>query len=154
MGITPSFSQQTIQAKIEAFQKRVDAAILIALQYMGERLVIYAKDNITFIPRTGNLQNSIGYVVVKDGKVIFDGFGGNQNEGAIQGLDLAMKVAKEVASSYALIIVAGMNYAAAVEARGYNVILPAELKAKKEFASEMKRIIEKAEIKAKQVFAS
>ncbi|MGV8135917.1 MAG: hypothetical protein AB2L20_11940 [Mangrovibacterium sp.] len=154
MGITPSFSQQAIRAKIEIFQKRVDAAILVALQYLGDNLVKYAKENITFTPQTGNLQNSIGYVVVKNGAIVFDGFGGSQSEGAKQGLEIAMKAIKSIASAYALIIVAGMNYAAKVEAKGYNVILPAELKAKAEFKSEMKRLIVKAEEKAKLMLAA
>ncbi len=36
-----------------------------------------------------------------------------------------------------------MNYAAYVEAKGYNVILPAELKAKKDFPTAMNKIINK-----------
>lgn len=37
-----------------------------------------------------------------------------------------------------------MNYAAYVEAKGYNVILPAELKAKSELPAEINKLVMKA----------
>ena len=47
-----------------------------------------------------------------------------------------------------------MNYAAYVEAKGYNVILPAELKAKKDFPEAMNRLMEKARNKANELFGT
>ena len=47
-----------------------------------------------------------------------------------------------------------MNYAAYVEAKGYNVILPAELKAKKEFPIVVKELITKAKQKALEKFGN
>ena len=52
----------------------------------------------------------------------------------------------------ALVVVAGMNYAAYVEAKGYNVILPAELKAKTDFPQAMKKLMDKAQAKATEIF--
>ncbi|MGE9615653.1 MAG: hypothetical protein ACQPRI_05065 [Solitalea-like symbiont of Tyrophagus putrescentiae] len=118
------------------------------------------------MPRTGNLQNSIGYVVVKKGIVISSGSFGNIKRiaalavksdglnisGAKQGLEVANRIARGCQNDYTLIIVAGMNYAAYVEAKGYNVILPAELKAKIDIPKEFKRITRQLNAKTSKLF--
>lgn len=132
---------------ISGFKKllmeRMDRAIITKLQMLGEELVAYARNNHTYTDQTGNLTNSMGYAVVRNKEVVF--FGGSTQSGV--SVDSALKtvndILNETQSSYSLIIVAGMNYAAYVEAKGYNVILPAELKAKKDFPAAMSRIIEK-----------
>ena len=153
MGIEVKFDMNAIHKKLEAFKKEVDTSILTTLGYLGEELTNFAKMNITFTPRSGNLQNSTGYVVVKNGKVVLvAGFGevSSESEGEKKGIELALKLAKGTASSsYALVIVAGMEYAAEVEARGYNVILPAELLAKTEFPKVLKELMEKVNKKLK-----
>jgi hypothetical protein len=65
-----------------------------------------------------------------------------------------MQMAAETTSSFSLIIVAGMNYAAYVEAKGYNVILPAELKCKMEFPATMKKLMEMAKSKATELYGN
>lgn len=123
--------------------ERMDRAIITQLQMLGEELAAYAKDNHTYTDQTGNLTNSIGYAVVRNKEII--SFGGATQPGV--SVDSALKVVNDMLSdaqsSYSLIIVAGMNYAAYVEAKGYNVILPAELKAKKDFPTAMNKIINK-----------
>lgn len=47
-----------------------------------------------------------------------------------------------------------MNYAAYVEAKGYNVILPAELKAKSELPAEINKLVMKANKKAIELFGN
>ena len=44
-----------------------------------------------------------------------------------------------------------MEYAAYVEARGYNVLIPAELQANKEFVPRMKELFAKADAKLKEM---
>ncbi len=166
MGIKPDFNMNGIKDTLAKFRQDVDTITLMTLQYLGEELSNYAKENISFTPQTGNLQNSIGYVVVKQGKVIQSGaFGGASMyvgskptskddikvDGAKEGLEFALKVAKTAPAAYTLIIVAGMNYAAYVEAKGYNVILPAELKAKIDIPKELKKLSEQARAKAKSL---
>lgn len=53
---------------------------------------------------------------------------------------------------FALIIIAGMEYASYVEAKGYNVIMPAELKAKAEMPAVIQKIKLEASMKAKEQF--
>lgn len=69
-------------------------------------------------------------------------------------MKLAMKIASQTPNSFSLIIVAGMNYAAYVEAKGYNVILPAELKAKADFPAAMNKLVEKARSKAIELYGN
>ena len=143
MGVKPMFSNGVVAAQVQAFQENLEKAILSLLKYLGEELAKYARDNHTYTDQTGNLTNSIGYAVVRNKEII--SFGGATQPGV--SVDSALKVVNDMLSdaqsSYSLIIVAGMNYAAYVEAKGYNVILPAELKAKKDFPTAMNKIINK-----------
>jgi hypothetical protein len=59
------------------------------------------------------------------------------------GADFAAELAKQIPQTYALIIVAGMNYAAYVEDMKYNVLIPAELKSKSEFPAMMNDLVER-----------
>lgn len=152
MGIVPKFGDGVITAKVQAFRKRLEAATIFMLQALGESLVKYAKDSHNYTDRTGNLTNSIGYVVVHDKKVISFGGLNHSGEGSDSGMKVAMKMAEKTLSSFSLIIVAGMNYAAYVEAKGYNVILPAELKAKNDFPATMKRLMDMAKAKTSEIY--
>ena len=85
------------------------------------------------------------------GLVYYSAQSGGSADSALQA---AMKMANECSSGFSLIIVAGMNYAAYVEAKGYNVILPAELKAKKDFPAAMNKLMAKVKGKANELFGS
>lgn len=154
MGITRQFGDGYIAKQVQYFQQQVELAMKLLLQEFGEQLVAFAKDTHTYTDRTGNLTNSIGYAVVRNGEIIDFGGAVQQGEGADNALKVAMKMAETLSNSFSLIIVAGMNYAAFVESRGYNVILPAELKAKKEFTSKVKPLIEKVNKSAVNIFGS
>lgn len=151
MGIVPKFGKGAIVAQVQAFQDNLENAVLLTLKYLGEELVAYAKDNHTYKDQTGNLTNSISYVVVRDKKIVFNGATNQPGISADAAYQTALKMASETQSAYSLIIVAGMNYAAAVESKGYNVILPAELKAKTDFPAAMKRLMERAKSKANEL---
>lgn len=152
MGIKAQFSSNVIGDKVAQFQERVEMATEFTLKYLGESLAKYAKDNHSYTDRTGNLTNSIGYAVVRGSRIVHYGGEIQPGDGAAEGLKVAMKMAANLSHSFSLIIVAGMNYAAYVEAKGYNVILPAELKARKDFPVAMKKLAAKASNKAKQMF--
>lgn len=152
MGIKAQFGHGAITASVKAFQQRVEVATIYMLTQLGESLVKYAKQQRNYTDQTGNLTNSIGYVVVKNGKPISFGGLDQSGDGKDAGYKLAMDMAAKTTSSFSLIIVAGMNYAAYVEAMGYNVILPAELKAKTDFPATMKRLMEKAKSKASELY--
>ncbi len=152
MGITALFGSGAMRDSVNAFQKKVEAATIVALQQLGEGLTAYAKDQHNYTDRTGNLTNSIGYVVVHKGAILSTGgFGG---EGVGPSLAIAMKMVNTVGNSFSLIIIAGMNYAAYVEAKGYNVILPAELKARTDFPATMNKLVSAARLKAQQLYVN
>jgi len=73
---------------------------------------------------TGNLRNSVGYVVLLNSV--------EKSKSNISALN--QKLIEELKNKYpkdlVLIVVAGMNYAAYVEAKGFNVLSSAELMAK------------------------
>lgn len=84
-----------------------------------------------FFDQTGQLRSSIGYVITKNGVVIESDFTtngvnvsgevNNTEEGKKEGEEFAEELTKGV-EGYALICVAGANYAYYVEALGYDVI--------------------------------
>lgn len=87
-----------------------------------------------YIDDTAKLRSSIGYVVVCDGEVVFESsfapVGGGK-EGSEKGRAFAERLAREERDGFALIVVAGMNYARYVAAKGYDVLDTAELEARK-----------------------
>ena len=153
MGINAMFGDRVISDTTQVFRNRVGTAAVLLFRSLGESLVKYAKDHHNYTDDTGNLTNSIGYVVVHNKKIVSYG-GATQGEGYENGLKVAMKMAMEADSEFSLIIVAGMNYAAYVEAKGYNVILPAELKAKSDFPEAMKKLIDMAKAKASEIYGA
>lgn len=148
------FGNGVVAAQVAAFQENLEKAIIFALKELGEELAKYAKENHTYSDQSGNLTNSIGYAIVRNKEMVY--YGGLNQPGISMdsALQTALKMAQSTQSAYSLIIVAGMNYAAYVEAKGYNVILPAELKAKRDFPSAMAKLMEKAKGKANELFGN
>ena len=90
---------------------------------IGERCITEARDNGSYTDRTGNLRNSVGYVVLLNGI--------EQSQSNINKLNRKQfdTIKGKYTKGLVLIVVAGMNYAAYVEAKGYNVLSSAELMA-------------------------
>ena len=109
-------------ARLEEAGKAVDDSITEALAYAGEYTVagIRSGSMSNWIDRTGNLRSSIGYSISRKGNIIAQsGFevvsGGMEGSGA--GKQLSQELAQQYSQyPFALIIVAGMNYAVYVEA--------------------------------------
>lgn len=153
MGLIRKFGDGYITKQVQYFQQQVELAMKMLLQEFGEELVAFAKDTHTYTDRTGNLTNSISYAIVRHKEILY--YNEVQREEAnAAALKVAMKMAENLSDAYSLIIVAGMNYAAFVESRGYNVILPAELKAKQEFTNKVKPLIDKVNKRAVKIFGS
>ena len=153
MGLIRQFGDGYITKQVQYFQQQVELAMKLLLQEFGEELVAFAKDTHTYTDRTGNLTNSISYAIVRHKEILY--YNEVQREEAnAAALKVAMKMAESLSDAYSLIVVAGMNYAAFVESRGYNVILPAELKAKQEFTDKVKPLIDKVNKRAVQIFGS
>jgi len=125
-GLIPKF---TIAAVRQHINQRVDEAeskMIEALQYAGEEFITNAKVRGTYENRTGNLRASIGYIILKNGRNIESEFIGGNQDGENAGIDAANEVAREHPKGFVLIGVAGMNYAAAVESKNYDVITGSE----------------------------
>ena len=151
MGIEAEFGSGKITAAVATFQKSLEAATVFVMQALGEDLVKYAREKHNYTDQTGNLTNSMGYVIARKRTPVF--YGGFQpGDGKDAGLKVAMEMAAKAGSDFSLIIVAGMDYSAYVEAKGYNVILPAELKAKKDFPEAMRKLTKKAQAKAQEIY--
>lgn len=117
------------------------------LCFLGEKCIIEARDRSqeeSWYDQTGNLRSSIGYVVVMDGKIVSTSSFGqvkNGSEGSLEGKALAKRLAENFKTGYALIVVAGMHYAAYVEAMDNKVVLvSAELLARRELPSMMQQL--------------
>lgn len=129
--------QSEVARMIKIKTDRIDHAILSRLQYIGETFVNNARNNNTYLDQTGNLRSSIGYIILKNGKVIFENYKeSNRGTDKKRGVSIAKKLTAELKSElgkgYVLIVVAGMDYAAAVESRGKDVLTASSIIAKKQ----------------------
>ena len=130
-GLSPMFSIGSVAARINHFADKRKKNAYLALAYLGEEIVNKAKDNpppesggTSFHDRTGNLRSSIGWAILEDGfvkqkklKVVGKGAEGKEAADA-----LLIELATEHNEGLVLVVVAGMEYAAAVEALGFDVI--------------------------------
>lgn len=152
MGIEAMFTKGDIINPVAEFQRRVEEAFVLLLKWLGEKLAAYAKAQHNYTDRSGNLTNSIGYAITKRSSIIYYSGKDQPGEGSKAMLEAAMTFASQLKESYSLIVVSGMDYAAYVESKGYNVILPAELLAKRIVPTEINKLVSKANKKAKELF--
>lgn len=151
MGMTPKFNPHDLAQKRKAsLEQRFERALVYVLNELGMELVTYARENRTYTDRTGNLTNSMGYVVLRRGVQVAHG-GEQGGEGQRAAMNLYTELGMGAKYDFTLIIVAGMNYAAYVEARGYNVLMPAQLKANEVFVVRMKELVAKYDAKLKEM---
>ncbi len=122
--MVPKFKQGDISKIVVLKKKAIKDAILLRLIRIGEQFVVNARTRANFKDDTANLRSSIGYVVLENGKQVSANF--EQRKGGPDGVNEAEKVMSELKkkypSGYVLLGVAGMDYAAAVESKGYDVI--------------------------------
>jgi len=127
LGFTPMFSDADLDRWYGLFNEKADEKILTMLKATGEAFVKYARELHTYEDQTGNLRSSIGYIIVQDGETILENFkesdkGTEKVKGVSKGGQLAEAIALTYAKGLVLIGVAGMTYAAAVEAKGFDVV--------------------------------
>lgn len=119
--LTPQFSKQDIANYVKAQILKFEEVVFDMFVELGEEFVAEARQTNTYKDRTGNLRGSIGYTLLKNGKSVFGNFDGDEIS-LKNSKKLIRKLSKEYKKGYVLIVVAGMNYAAAVESKGYDVI--------------------------------
>lgn len=147
MGIKANFTKNDIKKRLDAFVDMVEQKQIERLQRLGEMCLIEARSNKGYMMQTGALLSSTGYEIFVDGVAIhsqFDAASGAESEAAAKGIKsgqtIAEKVGKET-KGVALVVVAGMNYAAYVEARGKNVLSSAEHLAERELPRMLEKLI-------------
>ena len=138
MGLRRITPMSSIHKYLNSQLERREKAIINTMTYVGESSINEARTGGTYMDQTGNLRNSIGYVIVIDGKVVtkqgFSGEGGRGSE------VFALQTANKFPKGIVLIVVAGMNYARHVSAKGYNVLDSAQLLAEKLVPTLMKQL--------------
>lgn len=147
MGTKANFTRNDVRLYLESFCEDVVKRQIRYLQYLGEMCLTEARNNKGYMMQTGALTSSTGYQVFVDGVAIhsqFDAASGAESEAAARGMKsgqtIAEKVGKET-KGVALVVVAGMNYAAYVEAKGYNVLSSAEHLAERELPRMLEKLI-------------
>lgn len=127
---------------------------------LGEECIAKIRDRSkeeSWIDRTGNLRSSIGYAVYDYGiKQIESAFQivRNGNEGSSEGKKMISQLGSEYSNAYALVVVAGMNYASYVEAlENKDVLASTELWAKSIVDARLKRAKKAAIEKINKLFS-
>lgn len=143
-----------IKAILIKSQEILREEIIRALAYLGEQCVIKVRDRSaeeSWIDQTGNLRSSIGYAIYEEGrKEIQSAFKivKNGREGSDEGKKMIDELAGVYANTYALVVIAAMNYAEYVEAKdNKDVLASTELFARKEVGKYLTKAIRRAEEK-------
>lgn len=141
MGITSNFNISEVEKKCESFHNWFIEAQIKRLKKLGEECVIEAREKGDYRNRTSNLRSSIGYIIFVDGvAVVEDTFvqlpperesKDTVYDGGEQGRLFAQSIGSTT-KGVALVVVAGMNYAMYVEAKGKNVLASAQRYAQRE----------------------
>lgn len=122
------------------------------LDYLGMSCVRRIRDRSgdeSWYDQTGNLRSSIGYAIFSFGqKQIESAFGtvGDGTEGSDKGRKMIAELATLYSDTYALVVVAAMEYAEYVEAiESKDVLASTEIYAKKEVGRYLKKALREAE---------
>lgn len=135
--------EQFVQTVMETAASIIEEEILQSLIRLGEecltRIRTRSKEE-SWIDQTGNLRSSIGYAVYAYGQEVMEstfvalpGPDGNGLAGTIKGQEYVKSLASKFSETYALVVVAGMDYAEYVEAMANkDVLAGTEIWAKKQ----------------------
>ncbi len=140
-SIKAKFTEANVKVITDRFKALLDTRLLTIVQRAGEQFVADARSTDTYKDQTGNLRSSIGYVILKDGKRITEAYDDTvkpvlKQDGTLakdQPINSAKTIidfiAEKYPTGYVLVGIAGMQYAAAVESRGFDVITSSAIKA-------------------------
>lgn len=130
MGVRQITPMSEVDAYLDEQIARVEGQIVYNLSYVGEQCLNAARSTNSYKDQTGNLRSSVGYVIARDGQIVqaSDFKTVKQGrEGSNEGAAFARRLVAEFPQGFVLVVVAGMNYAAYVAAKGYDVLDSAEL---------------------------
>ena len=149
MAIKPNFTKDDVRKRFDAFLNEIEKKQIARLQRLGEMCLVEARTNKGYMMQTGALLSSTGYEVFVDGVAIhsqFDAASGAESNAAETGIKSGQSIAETIGKGtkgIALVVVAGMNYAAYVEAKGCNVLSSAEHLAERELPRMLEKLISK-----------
>ena len=119
-----------ISSRIDEFfvqcAKILREEIMRSLTYLGEQCVTKVRDrdpSESWIDHTTNLRSSIGYSVYEQGRTAIQSAFSGTVEGMTAAQQMLSELASQYAETYALVVVAGMDYASMVEARDNKDVL-------------------------------
>lgn len=120
-----------IDKKIAKEINRAENEILKKLSFIGENAVNDARGNGDYLDDTGNLRSSVGYTILKNGETVrtssFDRVKKEATKAKKESTKLLDELRSKFNTGFVLIVVAGMDYAVTVEARGRNVLSSSKL---------------------------
>lgn len=152
MGVTSNIDIKQIRDYLDKETRKNIQRVVASLQYVGETVVneIRTSHISDWNDQTGNLRSSIGYILAVDGQPLnMSGFekvdGPDRDKTTQDGSESGKSYARGLCSLYpkgiALIVVAGMEYAAYVEAMENKVVLAqGEIEARKMVAEMIQRL--------------
>lgn len=154
MGIKCSVSSASLKRFFIKSHNIIAQEIKRALLRLAEESVAKIRDrgaNESWNDQTGNLRSSIGYAIYNYGKVEIESafeVVKQGSEGAQVGREMIQELASLYADTYALVVLAGMDYASDVEAiESKDVLASTELWAKKVVSTYIEKAKERAEKK-------
>ncbi len=154
MGIKCSVSSASLKRFFIKSHNIIAQEIKSALLRLGEESVTKIRDrsaNESWNDQTGTLRSSIGYAIYNYGKVEIESafeVVKQGSEGAQVGREMIQELASLYADTYALVVLAGMDYASDVEAiESKDVLASTELWAKKVVSTYIEKAKERAEKK-------
>src|SRR5687768_1933158 len=103
--ITPKFTKAQIQKLVGGKLQKVYEAYFQLLLFVGETFVKNSREKGTYTDRTGNLRNSTGYVILRDGKQIAANFrkvseGNGKDKTEVDAPSLALEKALEIGKKF------------------------------------------------------
>lgn len=131
---------------LETHVERLTEALVYNLCAIGEQVLIAARSTNSYKDQTGNLRSSVGYIVAIDGEVVrmsdFDPSdrGTDKTTGQNTGKAYAQKLIEKYPKGIVLLVVAGMNYASYVSAKGLDVLDSSELLAERLIPKMLKQL--------------
>lgn len=147
--VTP---KEAIDELFEKASKIINDKIWYNLSYLGlqcERRVRDRSGEESWFDQSGNLRSSIGYAVYSYGrKLIGSSFGSvlGGTEGSQKGRQMVDQLAGKYSDTYALVVLAAMEYADYVEAmKSKDVLASIEIWAKNEVEKYIRKAIKEAE---------
>lgn len=141
---------EALQRKLLQKKENLINVLDMRLTQLAVEAVTYSKEHKGYKDRTANLKNSISFALFYNGELINTHIGKLEKPDEVEGGQAQVKSNLEGYANqpgvvspkgYTLIIVAGMNYGAHVEHKGYNVLYLTRHYLRKEMSKILKDII-------------